>query len=282
MTEYKIFTHLSYDWMIVSYFFLGGLAAGAYFFSVAANYWIKEFKSLAKTAAILTPIALAIGLAFLLLDLGQPFRSWRIFLHFNPTSAISYGIWFLNIFFILSLVYAWFTSRGENEKAKKFAYLGLPFGLLVAIYTGVLLAQAPGKALWHSALLPVLFLIGGVISGIALVMLVSSGAAEKAVSVKVGRLLVGLLLVELGLILTELIILANGDAEAIMTVKVILTGQYSFLFWIVEILLGAIIPIFILFKTEVSSRAQAVAAMLILVGIFAMRFIIVVGGQIVS
>ncbi len=282
MIEYKIFTHTSYDWMIVSYFFLGGLSAGAFFFSVFANFWNKEFQPLAKIAAILSPIALAIGMLFLIIDLGQPFRSWRLFLHFNPTSAISYGVWFLNIFFILSLIYAWLTSIGKNEKAKIFGYAGLPFGLLVSTYTGVLLAQAPGRALWHSALLPVLFLAGGVISGIALVMLVSSGVAENQVLIKLGRFIAGLLILELGLILTEVIILSNGGTEAVSAIKEILTGQYSFLFWVVEILLGAIIPIFILFKARASSRTQAVAAMLILVGIFAMRFIIVVGGQIIT
>jgi len=282
LTEYEIFTHMSYDWMVVSYFFLGGLGAGAYFFSVMANYWRKEFKQLAKTAAILSPIVLAIGLVFLMVDLGRPFRAWRLFLNFNPTSAISYGVWFLNIFFVLSLAYAWFVARGEDEKAKKFAYIGLPFGLLVATYTGVLLAQAPDRALWHSALLPVLFLIGGVISGIALVMLVSSSAKENAVLIKLGRVISGLLLVELGLILVEVVVLSNGGSEAVMAVKNILTGQYSFLFWVVEILLGAVVPMFVLSRARVSPRAQAVSAMLILIGIFTMRFIIVVGGQIVS
>jgi hypothetical protein len=38
MSEQGAVSHLAYDWMIVTYFFLGGLSAGAYLFSVAANY----------------------------------------------------------------------------------------------------------------------------------------------------------------------------------------------------------------------------------------------------
>ncbi|MHC4185750.1 MAG: NrfD/PsrC family molybdoenzyme membrane anchor subunit, partial [Planctomycetota bacterium] len=79
-------------------------------------------------------------LQILLIDLGKPFRAWRLYLSFNPRSAIWWGTWFLGIFFLLSLVYAWLLTKGEDEKAKKYAYLGLPFGFLVAVYTAIILA----------------------------------------------------------------------------------------------------------------------------------------------
>ncbi len=84
MSEQGATVHLAYDWMIVTYFFLGGLSAGAYVFSVAANYWKQEFKHLAKKSAVLSFIAIAIGMLILLHDLGQPFRAWRLFLWGKP------------------------------------------------------------------------------------------------------------------------------------------------------------------------------------------------------
>lgn len=273
--------NLAFNWLVVTYFFLGGLSAGAYFFSVTANYWKKEFKPLAKTHAILVPIVLAVGIFFLWVDLGKPLRVWRLFLSFNPRSAISWGTWFLGIFFLLSIVYAWLVTRGEDEKAKKYAYIGLPFALLVAAYTGVLLAQAPGKVLWHAALLPLLFLNGGLISGIALVILVSAGRQDSALLAKLGRFVAWLVSLELGMIFTELIILFNGGTEAVSTVKSLLGGSYSFLFWAVEIVLGAVIPVFILFRSKATYAAQAIASILILVGIYAMRYVVVIGGQII-
>jgi len=282
MNEYKIFTQISFDLMIVNYFFLGGISAGSFFFSVIANYWKKEFKPLAKTAAILAPIALAVGMLFLLADLGQPLRAWRLFLTFNPRSTISWGTWFLNIFFVLSLIYAWFLTRGEDEKAKKYAYLGLPLSFLVATYTAIILAQAPGKELWRHivAILPWLFLVGALISGIALVMLVSAGRQENALLAKVGRFVVCFVLLELGIIFTDVIILLNGGTKAIESAKSFLVGEFSFLFWVVEIILGSLIPIFILLRTKTSVKGYAIAAMLILIGIYAMRYIVVIGGQI--
>ena len=280
MSEQAV-SHLAYDWIIVTYFFLGGLSAGAYIFSVVANYYKKEFRPLAKTAAILAPITLAIGMLFLLFDLGQPFRMWRLFLSFNPRSVISWGSWFLCIFFALSLVHAWLLTKGEDEKAKKFTYLGLLMGFLVAVYTAIILAQSPGTALWRHviAILPWLFLIGGLISGIALVILVSAGRMDDLLLAKLGKFLAWLVLLELVIIFTDVVILFNGDVTAVDSAKSFLVGEFSFLFWGLEIILGSLIPVIILLRTKVSAKGLAVASMLILIGIYVMRYIVVVGGQ---
>lgn len=280
MLEYNIVEHMSYDWMIAAYFFLGGLSAGSYIFSVVANYWKKEFKPLAKTASIFASLILALGMLLLLIDLGQPLRFWRLFLTFVPTSALSWGIWFLNIFLILSVLYAWNLIKERNEAAKKFAYCGLPFSVLVATYTAMLLGQAPGRVLWHSALMPPLFLLGGLISGTALGMLISFVKGEGILTVKLGRFLTWLLLLEVGLIFVELINLANGGTEAVAMAKHLVTGQFGFLFWGVEIVLGVAIPIIIFLKSKTSSSAHALASLLILIGMFTMRYIVVIGGQV--
>ena len=281
MSEQGAVSHLAYDWMIVTYFFLSGLSVGAYLFSVAANYWKKQFKPLAKTAAILAPVTLALGMLFLLLDLGQPFRMWRLFLSFQPRSAIYWGTWFLNAFLILSLVHAWFLIRGEDEKAKKYTYPGLPMAFLVAVYTAVILAQSPGTALWRHiiAILPWLFLVGGIISGIALVILVSAGRTDSTLLTKLGKFLACFVLLELGLVFMDIVILFNGDTIAIESAKSFIVGEFSFLFWVLEVIIGVLIPVFILLRTKVSAKGLAVASILILMGIYTMRYIVVVGGQ---
>ena len=279
-------SEVAFNWTTVVYFFLGGLSVGCYFFSVAANYWLKEFKPLARIGAVLAPISLAIGMFFLWIHLGQPFRMWRLYLTFNPQSPISWGSWFLVIFFVLSVVYAWFLIKGEEEKAKRYAYIGLPFALAVGTYTAIILALAPGRELWNTALLPFLFLNGGLISGIALIMLVSIGKQERAILSKLGKFVAWLVLLELGMIFTEIIVLLFGGTEAVTSAKLLLIGDYRFLFWVVEIVLGALIPVFILLfqNTKITTRAyvNGTAYVLLLVGIFIMRYILVMGGQIIN
>ncbi len=151
---------MAYNWAIVLYFFLGGLSAGCFVTAVAASYWRVELKPLAKIAALAAPIALAIGLLILMLDLGRPMKGYRIILNFNPSSAISWGTLFLTIFMVLSSAFAFLLIKGQESKAKILGHVGLLFAVLVATYTAVLLGQAPGKDLWNSGVLPVMFLAG--------------------------------------------------------------------------------------------------------------------------
>jgi formate-dependent nitrite reductase membrane component NrfD len=282
MSEQGAVAQLSYDWMIVLYFFLGGLSAGTYLFSVTANYWRKEFKHMARKSALLSLISLAVGMFILLHHLGQPFRAWRLFTSFNPHSMLSWGAWFLNIFLVMNLAYTALLFKTKDEDAKKFAYIGLPFAVLSATYTAMLLAQAPGRALWHTALMPVLFLNGAIISGIALVMLISAPGRDTELLGKLGRLAAWLVILEIGMILAEIIILLNGGTESIAAARFLLTGQFAPLFIGVEIILGAVIPAAILLRGKPTAPVQAAASLLILIGIFTMRYVIVIGGQLVS
>jgi tetrathionate reductase subunit C len=281
MSEQSTVAHLAYDWMIVTYFFFGGISAGAYMFSVAANYWKQEFKPLAKRGAVLSLIALAIGMIILLLDLGQPFRAWRLFLSFNPRSPLSWGVWFLNAFIFFNFVYNVLLFTGKEANAKKFAYAGLPFAILTATYTGMLLAQAPSRALWHTALIPVLFMNGGLISGIALVMFFSAKAQNFELISKLGKFVTWLLVLELVMVFGEFVILLNCGADHAAIAKSLLSGQLGFLFIGVEIILGAVIPVAILLRSKATVFTQALASILILIGIFTMRYVIVVGGQLI-
>ncbi|MHC5138421.1 MAG: DmsC/YnfH family molybdoenzyme membrane anchor subunit, partial [Planctomycetota bacterium] len=260
MSEQGVVLHLAYDWMIVAYFFLGGLSVGAYLFSVAANYWKQEFKHLAKKSAVLSLITLAIGMFILLHDLGQPYRAWRLFLSFNPNSMLSWGVWFLNIFGLMNLVYTCLLFKAKEEVAKKFAYIGLPFAILTATYTAMLLAQAPDRVLWHTALLPVLFLNGAIISGIALVMLLSVCSRNTELFSKLGKFVAWLVILELAMILGEFIVLLNGGTEHVAVAKSLLSGQIGCLFVGFEVVLGAVIPAVMLLKNKSSVFTQALAS----------------------
>lgn len=286
MTHYDIFHKIALNWMIPTYFFVGGLSCGLFFFAVAFNYWKKEYKTLAKPAAILSPLFLAAGMGLLILDLGHPFRFWRLMITFRPTSAASWGTWLLSVFFLLNFTYAYLVTKEEDKKAKRVGYLGLPFALFGATYTGILLAQMQGRSLWHTALLPWLFLLGAIITGLALVILtgIAIGKTEELGDrfFALGKMLAWLVLLELGMVFTEVLVLLNGGTEAVAGAKTILAGNYSLLFWIVEVLFGAVVPILILFNPNRARQLsfQSMAAVLVLIGIYAMRFVVVMAGQV--
>lgn len=281
MPDYSNVPELAYDWMIVTYFFLGGLSAGTFIFSVATTYWKKELRPLGKRPALLAPVILAVGLLILLIDLGQPFRAWRLMLSFNPTSALSWGVWFLNIFFVLSVLYAWNLHKTGPDKARALGYWGVPFAVLVAAYTGVLLFQAPARVLWHSPLIPILFVNGAVVSGIALGLLLSQGGADRGLLAGVGKVLAYMVLLELALVIVELTALFHGGSEAVSAAMSLLSGSYAVAFLGIQVLLGTIVPAVLLLRSK-APALQMVASVLILIGIFTMRYVVVVGGQVIS
>jgi formate-dependent nitrite reductase membrane component NrfD len=273
---------LAYNWAIVLYFFLGGLSAGCFAVAVAASYWKDELKPLARTAALAAPISLAVGLLVLMLDLGRPLGGISLMWRFNPTSAVSWGTLFLGIFMVLSSVFAYFIVKGRTQEARIIGYVGLGFAVLVATYTAVLLGQSPGRALWNSALLPVMFLTGGLVSGLALVILVCSARGMSDVTAPLGKYVAGLLILELGLVALELVALFNGDAGAVEAGRLLLSGHYSIAFWVLQIALGAVVPIAVLVRKSIPQAAQVAASVLVLVGVFTMRYIVVMSGQIIG
>jgi len=282
MPEQGPIAHLAYDWMIVVYFFLGGMSAGAFLFSLVANYWQQVYKPLALKSAYLSVASLVAGMLILMIDLGQPLRVWRLYIGSNVRSPVSWGVWFLTIFLLIAFAYAYMLRKGKDDVAKKWGYVGIPFALLTATYTAMLLAQAPAVLIWHTSLLPIMFLNGSLISGIALVMLFS--ASEKYVEplTKLGKFLAVLIVLEICMTFGEVLILANGSIEAVAAAKNLLSGEFAFLFLGVEILLGAVIPIVLLLKVKATALVQVIASVLILLGIYIMRYIIIVGGQTLS
>jgi len=80
--DYVTVPHIAYSWMIVAYFFLGGLGAGAFLLSAAATCWKQELKPVAKTAGVIAPLAVGLGLLFLVVDFGRADRVWRVVLNF--------------------------------------------------------------------------------------------------------------------------------------------------------------------------------------------------------
>ena len=113
-------------------------------------------------------------------------------------------------------------------------------------------------------------------------MLLSVGKQSKELLTSLGKCAAVLIIVEVLLIVVEFAVLLNGGAEEVHTAKALLAGDWSFLFFAVEIFLGALIPVVALLAIRGNAAAQAVASMLILVGIFTMRYIIVIGGQVIG
>jgi formate-dependent nitrite reductase membrane component NrfD len=283
MPTYDIFHLPALNWVTVLYFFFSGLTSGSFILSFWAGYGRRKLKPVAKPAAVITPISLAICLLLLVLHLERPFQFWRILITFKPTSTTSWGSWVLSIFMVVSTLYAFLWLINRQEKAKTLGLLGLPLALFTGLYTGLLLMQMSGNSLWDSALLPWIFLVGGLLTAIAVSVLILTVSGQEATEPFYGlrNYISTLIVIELLMISSELVSLYTGGTAAVEIANKLLTGKLSFWFLNLEVAAGLLLPLVILIVAKTSKKAglHVVVSVLTLIGILTMRFIVILAGQ---
>ena len=167
--------------------------------------------------------------------------------------------------------------------------------LLVHGYTGFILALGKARVLWNTAIMPPIFLVSAMVSGLALIIIIiniryyyfakDEDAAQKAADLRIINTLVRMLflfiIVELFLMGCDLAVLANSKAEEYQTYLLLTRGSWAPMFLGVELTLGGVIPLILLSikRIRLHPVGQGIACLFILCGILAMRIIIVVGGQ---
>ncbi len=276
---------------IAIYFYMTGLSAGSFILSTMAyGFGMAKYKPLGKIGIVVAVILLALAPLNLIADLGQPLRFWHLFPYLNLTSPITYGSFLLTLYPLNGLVYAYFMFSGNYKLTRMFGLIGIPLAISVHGYTGFILAMSKARALWNTALMPTLFLVSAMVSGIALMLLVyviyskffsKEREVNKDLVISMSQMLGVAILVDMFLIFCDIAVLLTADSEAREAAMLILTMNFSPIFLGVEIILGSLIPMVILFgpKTKRNVLAISAASALVMIGIFAMRYVMVIGGQ---
>ncbi|MBI4333283.1 MAG: polysulfide reductase NrfD [Chloroflexi bacterium] len=293
IVTYNITHEMPLSILITIYFYMTGLSAGSFILSTLAyGMGIKKFKPVGKVGILLAIFLLLLAPATLIADLTQPLRFWFLFPHLNLTSPITYGSFLLTIYPINCLIYAFFMFKGDMKWTRFFGLIGIPLAISVHGYTGFILALGKARALWNTALMPSYFLVSAMVSGIALMILtVMIKGRFFSPEKKVNRDLVYSLttflslaiIFDLFLALSDVLVLLTADAEAREAAFLLLAGDFRQYFLYVEVLFGALIP-FIMLNLPFTRRslpAIGAASVLVMFGIMAMRYVMVIGGQVV-
>lgn len=281
-----------------------GVSSGAYRLSALASRK-KEDPGWAKvglTSAFLALITLAAGMGLLVLDLRQEFRFWHLLLNLNPEAPMSIGVWSLSIFGILCLCHLifWMPDPWRKilpliggwsiwDKRKIHGYVakfGMYVAIVVAVYTGVLLAVT-SIPLWRNFFLPPLIFFSalacGLTGGVLATMVLMRRIGDKTLFLPLRflqsslrpTLVIMLVLTGGFLILT----LAQGMTGA--KTHLISLGWMGFLWWGGAIGVGMIWPLINSFRDEKSfqARAQLTCWMTFLGGLI-LRWVVIYAGQI--
>ena len=309
--------HNEWGFLIVVYLFLGGLGAGCLVLAAIAAFAGRQrrYLRIARAGALVAPVPVMLGTGLLVFDLGRPFFFWKLFTAFAPESPMWIGTWLLTIFTIVSLAFAnlhlperyqvWRPADPARWRYR-LAAIGLPTGIAVGIYTGVLLGAVPARPFWNTPMVAQLFLFSALSTATALLMIVAPGLpASKELpageaygdgqSEKDDRTL--LLSADVVLILLELLIIAPyiihgqlSTESARASLALILGGSFSWPFWLGVVTLGLLAPLAIeawhlvpvlMGRSHAPSQRwmELTVAALVLCGGFLLRWVFVYAGQ---
>jgi formate-dependent nitrite reductase membrane component NrfD len=150
-------------------------------------------------------------------------------------------------------------------------------GIGLGGYTGLLLGTLGARLVWSSGVLGPLFLVSGVSTGAALMMLFALHDDERCWLRNVD---IGAIVVELGLLGAYLLGLATGDAGGREAAEMFLGGPFTATFWSLVVIGGLLVPLLIeSLEARKHLRHTALASALLLIGGLSLRWILVLAGQ---
>jgi len=275
---------VEWRWLIAAYLFLAGVGGGSYLAGVVADLaGGAAWMTVSKIGVFLGMPCVLIGTLFLLIDLGTPINAWRVWMK-PKTSWIARGTIIIVFFMIFAAIHtAWWIwpfpgPLAENESARHLiGILGSVFAFLTVIYTGLLLGYSQPISLWRTALLPVLFFVSAVSTGILAIMLIGQSlgvdAAQLALLANVDLVIEALEMFVLIVFLYN----AYRTIESRYSAKRILTGAVAPVFWLGVIACGLVIPFFLELQGG-HGIAATLAALLGLFGGLCLRYTVLAGG----
>lgn len=290
---YDVHHQTTFAWLISIYFYFTGLSAGSFVVSTMSyGFGIKMYKPISRPAVLTATICLGIAPIALLMQVGWPIRSiWNHFTYLNFASPMTYGAFLLVGYPVVCIFYALYMFRDNLKMTKLLGSIGIPTAIATHGYTGFILAFGKARAYWNTALMPTLFLVSAIVSGLALMILIVMilfrfFKKEKRIPSDIveglAKLLGWAIVVDLFLTFCDIAVLSISHEGAQKMTWLILGGSFTPLFVGLENLLGKVFPMIVCFVPALRQNkvVLAIAAALVVIGIFFMRYVTVFGGQV--
>ncbi len=174
--------------------------------------------------------------------------------------------------------------------------IGIPSAFLLHGYVGFIFGSIKANPWWSSPLMPIVFIFSAMVSGIAAVMLLymlSSRLRRKPIDIrcldKIAQYLMYTFIIDFSLEMLDLLQRIYEADESFRSLDFMVHTRLWTSQVIIQIILGTVTPIALIALTQVvklpdtiRKRIYAVAGCLTVIGIFAMRWNVVIGGQLFS
>lgn len=272
-----------WTWPIAGYLFLGGLGAGVSIVVAAADLFFG-LGSVLYLCLLVAIAALALGSFLLIFELGRPLQFWRVFS--KQKAVLTFGAWMVSALIVFDIIYlscfiSWFPWEGIAVLRVILSALCLIIGCGVLMYTGIELSSMKGRLLWNTPILPILFALSGLLTGIAACLL-CVGLWAEAISPATLTLLYAVMR-SLGIGLTVVVLITSfiyvlmiytsSNKSARNAMKRWLSGTFAPGFWGGLIVVGLVLPL-LLFALD-TVMFDMIASVFIICGGLCLRFLVV-------
>ncbi len=302
----------SADWplLIDLYFFLGGLAGGAFVIATIASLLDgQRYRDIVRVGYYIAFLTILPGPILLVVDLGLPTRFLHMLMVSKPSleigmnaitvgpfhlklfSPMNAGAWALlgfSLFAFLAALDVFLEDRGGRSISTLRVVAGVIggfFGFFIAAYPGVLLG-ATARPLFISAhWLGALFLVVGASTGgaaIALILSALGGQARESLSRLMRFTAFALVLQLAALVLFVVAVQMAGSTRIGHALAQLLSGPYSLTFWLGAVVVGIVVPLTLQLRGGIKKAAPGMTALvsaLILIGGFLVKYVIIAAGQ---
>lgn len=184
----------------------------------------------------------------------------------------------------------------DDRIGRALTVVGIPSAFLLHGYVGFIFGSVKANPWWSTPLMPIVFLFSAIVSGIAAVMLVYMVTAwwrERAFDMgcldTVARYLFYAFMIDFSLEMLDLIHRIYEADESFRALDFMVHTRLYTSQVLVQILAGTIVPLGMLglvqlvqMSEKARRRIYAMAGVLTLIGVFAMRWNVVIGGQLFS
>ena len=258
--------------------------------SLGSVFGRTPYKPMARLSGLLAIAFLVGGLAVLVLDLGRPDRLIVAMTKYNLKSIFAWNI-FLYIGFLVVVAAYLFVQmeRRMNRFAPSVGWFAFIWRLVLTTGTGSIFGWLVARQAYDAAVMAPLFIAMSLSFGLAAFLLVTMtvyGLTGRPLGVHILNRLARLLGIFAAAVLyftalqhlTNLYAAEHAGVERFILLE---GGIYTALFWIVQVVLGGVVPIALVYipATARTWTGIAAASALVIAGGLAQIYVIIVGGQ---
>lgn len=305
-------------WVAFYIYFIGLSAGAFLVSTMIYVFGMHRFEAIGRTALFTAFITLVTGLGFILLDLGHLERFWTVFIHRSPTSVLEWEIHFYVLYAVILLAELWLLMRrdlihcgqeaglrgrlcrlltlrstdvseasaaADLRMVRILGTIGVPVAIAVHGGTGAIFAVVKARPYWYTGLFPLIFLVSALASGSALLTFINAffarrkDAEHQQMTLALSKLTAGFLALDLIFLMSEMLVgWYGGVPDHIATYQAMMFGPFWYVFWILQLGLGALVPLVLILnrRTGSSTAWVGLAGALIVVGILGVRLNIVI------